>query len=180
MSNKVKDIDIINQTYCFFNDIINIKIFDSNNIKLDEKSYKNILIYYIGYVKIKNFKYVKIYRVNPLYFIFNKVNGHFEEINRNKYLTLVPTIESKEKINKYEELWSKVRDLIRSIIKNSDYYDEKDTNIKFNSDDELPLNEMIEIPSMTIVVSATFYENNKKVFLGECLYKIQKWKVKMN
>ena len=54
MSNKVKDIDIKNRTYYFFNDIINIKNFDSNNIEIDEKSYKNILIYYIGYVMIKD------------------------------------------------------------------------------------------------------------------------------
>ena len=46
MSNKGKDIDIKNRTYYFFHDIINIKNFDPNNIKADEKSYKNI--YYIG------------------------------------------------------------------------------------------------------------------------------------
>ena len=65
MSNKIKDIDLKTRTYYFFNDIINIKIFDLNNIKIDEKSYKNILIYYIGYVMIKDSKYVKIYIVNP-------------------------------------------------------------------------------------------------------------------
>ena len=53
MSNKIKVIDIKNQTYYFFDDIINMKNFNSNNIKIDEKSYKNILIYYIGYAKIK-------------------------------------------------------------------------------------------------------------------------------
>ena len=58
MSNKVKDIDIKTRTYCFFNDIRNIENFDLNNIKIDEKSNKYILIYYIGYVTIK--KYVKI------------------------------------------------------------------------------------------------------------------------
>ena len=174
MSKKVKDIDIKNQTYYYFNDMISIKYFDLNNTKIDEKSYKNILIYYIGYVTIKDSKYVKIYSVNPLYLIFNKVNGYFQEINGNKYLTLVPTNESEEKI-KYEEFWSKIIDLIRSITKNSDDYDEKYMKIKFNSDDELPLNKTIEIPSMTIVVRAIFHENNKyypKVFLDECLYKI--------
>ena len=60
MSNKVKDIDIKNRTYYFFNDMINKKNFDPNNIKLDEKSYKNILLYYIRYVTIKDLKYVKI------------------------------------------------------------------------------------------------------------------------
>ena len=43
MRNKVKDIDIENCTYYFYNDMINIKNFDPNNIKKDKKSYKNIL-----------------------------------------------------------------------------------------------------------------------------------------
>ena len=72
------------------------------------------------------------------------MNGYFEEINGNKYLTLLPTNENKKKIKKYEELWIKIRDLIRSITKNSDYYDEKYMKIKFNSDDKLPLNKMIK------------------------------------
>ena len=110
MSNKVKDIDIKNRTYYFFNVFINIKNFDPNNIKIYEKSYKNILIYYTGYAMVKNSKYVKIYGLNPLYIIFSKVNEYFDEINENKYLTLVPTNESKERIKKYEELWSKIRD----------------------------------------------------------------------
>ena len=103
------------------------------------------------------------------------MNGYFEQINGNNYSTLVPTNDSKEKIKKYEELWSKIRDLIRLITKNSDDYDEKHMKIKCNSDDELPLNKTIEIPSMIIVVKAVFHENNKyypQVFLDECLYKL--------
>ena len=73
MSNKINDINIKNQTYYFFNDIIDIQNFNANNIKIDENSYKNILIYYIGYVTIK--EYVKIYSVNPLYLVFRNVNG---------------------------------------------------------------------------------------------------------
>ena len=86
-----------NHTYYFFDDIINIKDFDPDNIKIDEKSYKNILIYYIAYVMIKNLKYIKVNSVNSLYLILNKMNGYFEEINGNEYLMLVPTNESKEK-----------------------------------------------------------------------------------
>ena len=77
--------------------MINIKNVNANNIKIYDKPYKNILIYYTGYVTIKDWKYVKIYSVNLLYLIFNKVNGYFEEINGNKYSTLVPTNKSKEK-----------------------------------------------------------------------------------
>ena len=50
MSNKIKDITTKNHKYYFFDDIINVKYFDPNNIKIHKKSYKNILIKYIGYV----------------------------------------------------------------------------------------------------------------------------------
>ena len=73
MNNKVKDISIKNHTYYFFDDIINIKHFDPSNIKTDEKSYKNILIYYSGYVTIKDLKHVKINSVSLLHLIFSKV-----------------------------------------------------------------------------------------------------------
>ena len=109
-------------------------------------------------------EYIKIYSVNPLYLIFRSVNGYFEEINGNRNLALVPTNKSKKKkIKKYEEPWIKIRDLIRSITKNSDYYDYdgKYMKIKLNSDDELPLNKMVEIPTITVVVKAIFLENNK-------------------
>ena len=54
--------------------------------------------------------------------------------------------------------------------------------IKFNSDDELPLNKTIHIPSMIIVVTAIFLENKyyPQVFFDQCIYKIWKWRVKMN
>ena len=104
-----------------------IKNFDSNNIKIDEKSYKNIFIYHIGYVTIKDSKYVKIISLNLL----------------------------------YEEILIKIRDLIRSLTKNSDDYGKRYMKIKFYLDDELPLNKTVEIPSTAIVVRAIFYENNK-------------------
>ena len=53
MNDKVKDTDLENHTYYFFKIMINTKNVAANNIKIDEKSYKNILIYYIGYVTIK-------------------------------------------------------------------------------------------------------------------------------
>ena len=64
-------------------------------------------------------------------------------------------IEKKKKI-KNEELGSKIKDLIRSIIKRLDGYDEKYMKIKFNSDDELPPNEKIETPTKIRI-----FENNK-------------------
>ena len=139
MSNKVKYIGINYRTYYFFDDDINIKFFDSDNIKIGEKPYKNILIYYIGYITIKYSKYVKINSVNFSYLIFSKVNGYFEKVNKNKYLTLVPTNESKVKIK------IKIGDLVRSITKGSDEYDQMYIKIKFHLYNDLPLNKTIEI-----------------------------------
>ena len=64
MKISVKDINKNNWAYYFFNDIINIKDFGLDNIKKGKKPYKNILIYCIGYVRIK--KDLKIYTVTPL------------------------------------------------------------------------------------------------------------------
>ena len=91
------------------------------------------------------------------------------------YLNYFLTTKGKEKTKRYEELWSKIRDLIRSIAKTSDDYDEKYMKINFNLDDLLPPNKMVEIPSMIIVARAVFRENNKyypQMFSDECLYKL--------
>ena len=64
-------------------------------------------------------------------------------------------------MKKYEELWRKIRNLIRSLTKKSDDYDEKYMKMKFISDDDLPLNKTVEIHIVTIVVRVVFLENNK-------------------
>ena len=112
--------------------MINVKNLDPNKIEIDEKKYKNILIYYIEYVTFKDLRYLKIYNVNPLYLNIIKTNGCFEKINGNKNLTLVLTNESKEVMKKYEEQSCKTRDLIRLITNSVDDYDKKYIKIKFN------------------------------------------------
>ena len=91
---------MITYDWNFFDDIVNIKKIDPNEIKIDKTSHKNIIIYYIGYMTNKDLKYVKINIVNPLYLTISKGNGHLEEINKNKYLTLAPANKSKETIKK--------------------------------------------------------------------------------
>ena len=60
---KVKQIEIKNRTYYFYNDMINLKNFESNLLKIDKKHYKDIDIYYIGYITIKKLVIVKIFTV---------------------------------------------------------------------------------------------------------------------
>ena len=100
MNNIFKGIN--NHTCYFFNDIINIKYFDSNKIKADKKTNKIVIIYCSGHVTDKDWKHVKINSVNLLYHIINNVNGYIEDFNKNKYLILVPTNKSKKIIIKAE------------------------------------------------------------------------------
>ena len=79
---NIKEINIKNQTYYFFDDMINIKDFDPRLIKIDKKSYKNIGIYYIGYITMKYSDHVKINSVNPLYLIIDEVDGYIEKTKK--------------------------------------------------------------------------------------------------
>ena len=76
---NIKETNIKNQTYYFFNDSINITNFDPDLLKIDKKLHKNIDIYYIGYIIMKDSDFVKINSVNPLYLIFDKVDGYLEK-----------------------------------------------------------------------------------------------------
>ena len=124
--------------------MINIKDIDPNQIEIDQKSYKNIVIYCVGYITTKHLSYVKINIVNPLYFIIDKLDGYIEESSGNKYLTLVSPDKNKDILKKYTELWYKIKDLIRSVTNISGDYDEEYMKIKLNSDDNLPLNKVLK------------------------------------
>ena len=77
---EVKQINIKNRTNYFYNDIINLKDFDSNLLKIDKKHYKKINIYYIGYITIKKIDdYENINSVNPLSLLVNHASGYIEE-----------------------------------------------------------------------------------------------------
>ena len=98
---EVKQINIKNRTYYFYNDMINLKKFQPNLLKIDRKSYKNIGIYNIGYITIKKVDdYESICSVNLLYLLVNHANGYIEEKNVNKYLIFFTTDENKELLKK--------------------------------------------------------------------------------
>ena len=156
--------------------MINIKDFDSNLLKLDKKSYRNIAIYCIEYVTEKD-KYV-INRVNPFYLIAYEEDGFIEEKEGNKYLNFAFTDSNTEALKKYAEIWSGIEDQIKAINSGkSGEYGKDYMKIKFNLDDDVPLNKHLKFINLTIIVGTVFEEDGKyypKMFLGECLYELQK------
>ena len=100
-----KQVNIKNETYYFHNDIIAIKRFDSNMLKLDKKSDKILDIYNIGYVTIKNIDYG--YDINSVNIII------FDNAYGDKYLVFDDTNENKELLKRYDDilikLWIKLK-----------------------------------------------------------------------
>ena len=85
----VKQINIKNQTYYFYNDVIDLQSFDSSLLKIDKKTYQDIGIYNIGYITIKKIGDCKnIYSVNPLYLRITYASEYIEGKKDNKYLIL--------------------------------------------------------------------------------------------
>ena len=93
---EVKQKNIKNRTYYFYNDIIDIKNFDARLLKIDKKSYKNIGIYNIGCIAIKKIDDCKnIHSLNALYLIIAHANGYIKEKGVNKYLVFDSIDENK-------------------------------------------------------------------------------------
>ena len=104
-----KQIDIKNRTYYFYNDLINIKNFDPNMLRLDKKRVLNNRVYYIGYVTEK--PEYNINSVNPLYLMINRIKGHFEEKDEDKYLIISP--ENGDTMQKYQEVFDRLKEIIK-------------------------------------------------------------------
>ena len=176
----VKQIDIKNWTYYFYNDIIDLKIFKSNLLEIDKKSYKDIGIYNIGYITIKKIDDCEnIYSVNPLYLRINHESGYIQEKGVNKYLIFGSTDENKELLKKYNDIWDGIRDKIKEIASVECDYEKDYVKIKFNSDDDLPLSKPLKFHNMTIITRSAFEEDGKlytQVLLEDALYELNAYK----
>ena len=166
---NLKELSINNQSYYFYNDIINLKDFHSNLLKIDKKQYKEIDIYYIGYITIKKIGNCKnIKSVNPLYLMIHSATGEFKEHDAKKYLVLDST-------EKYEEVFSGIKKEIETINGGKELVYEKNYDkIDVNAND-VPLYKPLKFPTLLIIIRCVFQTDNKlepQVYLDECLYEI--------
>ena len=148
---KVKELNIKNQTYYFFNEMINIKNFHSNLLKIDKKSHKDFDIYYIGYITVKKIgDFENIHSVNPLHLLIHSATGYFKENNGEKYLILDP-------IEKYEEVFSGIKSEIETINGGEEMYYEKNYDkTGVNTDENIPLNKKLKFLSLIIIIRCVF------------------------
>ena len=120
--------------------------------------------------------YESINSVNPFYLIIDEVDGFIGESNGNEYLTFASTNSNNKFFKKYTELWDGIKNSIEKINNNKSGKHGKDSmNIKFESDDNLPLNKILKLHMLTVIVSSVFEEDGKyypQVFLNDCFYQL--------
>ena len=166
----VKEINIKNQSYYFFDNIIDIKNFHSNLLKTEKKSYEDVDISYIGYITIKKFSDCgNVHNVNPLYLIIHSVTGHFKEKNGKKYLIIDLT-------EKCEKVFSGIISEIKILNGGKELFYEKNYGrIRVNTDDDLPLNKPLNFPTLTIIIRCVFQKGTKlypQIYVDKCLYEL--------
>ena len=116
---EIKELNIKNRTYYYLNDIINIKDFHSNLLRIDGKQYKDINIYYIGYITFNKIgDCEKISSINPLYLIIYSATGYFKEKYGEKYLIFDST-------EKYDEVFLELKKKLKRLMVEKSYFMKK-------------------------------------------------------
>ena len=160
----IRQLNIEGKTYHFYNDLIDIKNFNINNIKLDKKGVLGNDVYYIGYITSK--PRWNVNSVNPLYLMTNRIKGHFEEVDEDKYLII-----SSENVDTMQ-IYQKVFDVIKEVLKKINDYSQP---IKYDTDDNIPINKIIYFPTITIIIRSVTKKDDKyypQLFLDDSFYEV--------
>ena len=123
--------------------------------------------------------------MNPLYLNIDHASGYIEcncveynsieEKNGNKWLIFDSVDKNKEVLKKYANVWNGIKNKIKAINGDECGYGEDYMKIKFNSDDDLPLNKRLKFHNVTITIRSVFEESNKfypQLFLDDALYEL--------
>ena len=119
---------------------------------------------------------MNISSVNPLYLNITHSHGDIKEKGVNKHLVFDSTEENKELLKNYDDVFNGIRDKIKKIDSNDCDYEKDYMKIKFNSDDDLPLNKSLKFTLTTITIRCVFEENGKlypQVFLDDTLHELK-------
>ena len=110
-------------------------------------------VYYIGYITKK--PQWNVNSVNPMYLMINRIKGHFQGKDGDKYLII--SSENDDIIQKNQEVFDGIKEIIKKINNYSQpiKYDYNYLKIKFNTDDNIPLNKITYFPVITIIRSVT-------------------------
>ena len=134
-------------------------------LKIDKKSYKiksynqsNQQVFTtLDILQLKRLMIVKIFTVlKPLYLLINDASRYIEEKGVNKYLVFDSTDENKELVKKHNDVWNGIKNKIKEVSSGKCGYEKDYMKIKFNSDDDFPLNKPLKFHLMAITIRSVF------------------------
>ena len=174
---KTKQLNIKNRTYYFYSELINISNFEPGNLKVDKKTWKDIDIYYIGYVDKNKPEDWRVNSVNPFYLIINKVFCFVGEKNGVKYLKIdkLKNFSDTDTLTIWNQVFAAIEYHINKIDNNNVDFDSDFDKIKFVSNESLPLGKLIYFPTSTVVIRCVFKQGDifyPQVYLDGALYQL--------
>ena len=171
----IKQIDIKNRTYYFYNDIIDPDEFDGSKTKVDRKNFNDIGIYYLGYeYKKKITECNEINSVNPLYLRIKDMKGQFKKGKGDNVWYLI-IFGDADVLRKFANIWKSIRAKIEENTGGIVQYDKDYMKIKFESNDNLSTDNIVNMHSVTIIIRGVFAQNGKfypQLFLDDELYEL--------
>ena len=157
---EIKQINIKNRTYYFYNDIINLDEFDESKIKVSKKDFNDIDIYHLAYKhKKKILEFNVINSVNPLYLTIVDMNGQFEKCKDDVWYLIISGDD--DVFKKLADIFKSIKNEITEKTWNAVEYDKDYMKIKFESNNILPADKDVNIHSATIIIRSIFAQDGK-------------------
>ena len=178
---ELKQINIKNRTYYFYNDIINLDEFDGSKIKVDKKDFNDIDIYYLGYEHKKKISECDVINsVNPLYLRIAGINGQFKKGKDDAWYLIISDDgdddddDDDDVFEKLVDIFENIKNKITEKAWDAVEYDKDYMKIRFEINDILPEGKDMNIHLTTIIIRAIFAQDGKyypQLFLDDVLYK---------
>ena len=170
---ELKQINIKNRTYYFYNDIIDLDEFDESKIKVDKKDFNDIDIYYLGYEHKKKISECNVINsVNPLYLRIININGQFEKGKDDAWYLVIS--DKDDVYKKLVDILESIKNKITEKTWDAVEYDKDYMKIKFESNNIFSTDKDVNIRMATIIIRAIFAQDGRyypQLFLGSGLYK---------
>ena len=173
---ETKQINIKNRIYYFYNDVIDLDEYDESKIKVDKKkNFNDIDIYYLGYEhKKKITECNEINSVNPLYLRIKDMKGQFKKGKGDNLWYLIIFADA-DILGKFTNIWKSIRAKIEENTGGIVQYDKDYMKIKFQSSDNLPTDNIVNMHLVTIIIRSVFAQNDEfyhQLFVDDTLYEL--------
>ena len=165
--------NIKNQKHLICNDLFDIGKFNSNLLDIEKKESIGANIYYVEYIREWP---DEIITASPIYLRIDELFGYIDKINDKKYLNISLKPGNGDILLAYEKVWNDIRKGIKEVNDGKDVkYDRNLKRIKFECDDNLPLDKLLKLHRLVLIIRHVIEINEKyypQIFLENCFYEV--------